>query len=200
MNLFIEWITRIVLFLLLAIVADALLPSGLMKKYARLVLSVLLLLIFLGPLLQLLNLNPDQILKQAEYTMNEEMEVDSLDNSIEEKKKEILEGQDAYKLEQVTQSLAAELQDPLKEEQNLQLVDLEISFLQEPYQMDSLDKLVLTIKPLEESKSVEDVSISIMEKQAPKEDKQLESIQNWVSQYLELEKEQIEIRWEEEDE
>lgn len=65
MNLFIEWITRIVLFLLLAIVADALLPSGLMKKYARLVLSVLLLLIFLGPLLQLLKINPDQLLKKS---------------------------------------------------------------------------------------------------------------------------------------
>jgi|GEM_PF-6854372 len=199
MNLFIEWITRIVLFLLLAIVADALLPSGLMKKYARLVLSVLLLLIFLGPLLQLLKINPEQLLKKAEYTMNEEMEVDSLDDSIEEKKKEILEGQDAYKLEQVTQSLSAELKDPLKE-QNLQLVDLEMSFLQEPYQMDTLDKLVLTLTPLEENKTVENVSISIMEKQAPKEEKQLDSIQDWVSQYLELDKAQIEIRWEEEDE
>lgn len=199
MNLFIEWITRIVLFLLLAIVADALLPSGLMKKYARLVLSVLLLLIFLGPLLQLLKINPEQIMKKAEYAMNEEMEVDSLDDSIEEKKKEILEGQDAYKLEQVTQSLSAELKDPLKE-QNLQLVDLEMSFLQEPYQMDTLDKLVLTLTPLEESKTVENVSISIMEKQAPKEEKQLDSIQDWVSKYLELDKAQIEIRWEEEDE
>ncbi|MGP4067767.1 stage III sporulation protein AF [Halobacillus sp. B29] len=199
MNLFIEWITRIVLFLLLAIVADALLPSGLMKKYARLVLSVLLLLIFLGPLLQLLKINPDQLMKKAEYTMNEEMEVDSLDDSIEEKKKEILEGQDAYKLEQVTQSLSAELKDPLKE-QNLQLVDLEMSFLQEPYQMDTLDKLVLTLTPLEESKTVENVSISIMEKQAPKEEKQVDSIQAWISQYLELDKAQIEIRWEEEDE
>ncbi|ASF39873.1 stage III sporulation protein AF [Halobacillus halophilus] len=199
MNLFIEWITRIVLFLLLAIVADALLPSGLMKKYARLVLSVLLLLIFLGPLLQLLKINPDQLLKKAEYTMNEEMEVDSLDDSIEEKKKEILQGQDAYKLEQVTQSLSTELKDPLKE-QKLQLVDLEMSFLQEPYQMDTLDKLVLTLTPLEESKTVENVSISIMEKQAPKEEKQVDSIQAWVSQYLELDKAQIEIRWEEEDE
>ncbi|MCA1009644.1 stage III sporulation protein AF [Halobacillus halophilus] len=199
MNLFIEWITRIVLFLLLAIVADALLPSGLMKKYARLVLSVLLLLIFLGPLLQLLKINPEQLLKKAEYTMNEEMEVDALDESIEEKKKEILEGQDAYKLEQVTQSLSAELKDPLKE-QNLQLVDLEMSFLQEPYQMDTLDKLVLTLTPLEESKTVENVSISIMEKQAPKEEEQLDGIQDWVSKYLELDKAQIEIRWEEEDE
>ncbi|SFF54416.1 stage III sporulation protein AF [Halobacillus alkaliphilus] len=199
MSLFIEWITRIVLFLLLAIVADALLPSGLMKKYARLVLSVLLLLIFLGPLLQLLKINPEQLLKKAEYTMNEEMEVDSLDDSIEEKKKEILEGQDAYKLEQVTQSLSAELKDPLKE-QNLELVDLEMSFLQEPYQMDTLDKLVLTLTALEESKTVENVSISIMEKQAPKEAEQLDSIQDWVSKYLELDKAQIEIRWEEEDE
>lgn len=131
--------------------------------------------------------------------MNEEMEVDSLDDSIEEKKKEILQGQDAYKLEQVTQSLSTELKDPLKE-QKLQLVDLEMSFLQEPYQMDTLDKLVLTLTPLEESKTVENVSISIMEKQAPKEEKQVDSIQAWVSQYLELDKAQIEIRWEEEDE
>ncbi|KHE69176.1 stage III sporulation protein AF, partial [Halobacillus sp. BBL2006] len=88
MNLFIEWITRIVLFLLLAMVADALLPSGLMKKYARLVMSILLLLIFLGPLLQVLKVDPNQLLKTAEESMNQQVDVMELDESIEKKKKE----------------------------------------------------------------------------------------------------------------
>ncbi|WP_244151468.1 stage III sporulation protein AF [Halobacillus dabanensis] len=197
---FIDWITKIVLFLLLAMVADALLPSGVMRKYARLVMSILLLLIFLGPLLQILNIDPERLVQHANTTMEQQWDAETLDENIESKKNEILEGQDAYKLEQVTQALTAELATPLKEEQNLALVHVEMSFQEEPYSLETLNNLTLTLSRDEERQAVENVEISIMDEVATKEDDQDPELLQWIADYLDLDKEQISIRWEEEDE
>lgn len=201
MELFIEWITRIVLFLLLAMVADTLLPSGLMKKYARLVMSILLLLIFLGPLLQLLQIDPEEMMSVANDRMNQEVQVGMLEDDIEKKKSEILEGQGAYKLEQVTQALKERLKEPLFEEQGLQLVGVEMTFFNEAQDMESLDRLVVTVSQEQQTEArVEDVDISIQDDPAPEEDERGEPVQLWIAEYLGLDQEQIEIRWEEEDE
>ncbi|MBN9653643.1 stage III sporulation protein AF [Halobacillus sp. GSS1] len=200
MEYLIEWITKIVLFLLLAMVADALLPSGVMKKYARLVMSILLLLIFMGPLLQILNIDPESLIQRADQTMQQQMDAEVFEENVEAKKNEILEGQDAYKLEQVTQALAAEIETPLKEEQNLVLVNAEMSFHQQPYSLETLDKLTLTLSRDEQTQSVEDVEISIMEEGETEEEKQDPELIKWIADYLDLNKEQIIIRWEDEDE
>ncbi|MYL71881.1 stage III sporulation protein AF [Halobacillus litoralis] len=200
MEYLIEWITKIVLFLLLAMVADALLPSGVMKKYARLVMSILLLLIFMGPLLQILNIDPESLIQRADQTMQQQMDAEVFEENVEAKKNEILEGQDAYKLEQVTQALAAEIETPLKEEQNLVLVNAEMSFHQQPYSLETLDKLTLTLSRDEQTQSVEDVEISIMEEGETEEEKQDPELLKWIADYLDLNKEQIIIRWEDEDE
>ncbi|REJ10542.1 stage III sporulation protein AF [Halobacillus trueperi] len=200
MEYLIEWITKIVLFLLLAMVADALLPSGVMKKYARLVMSILLLLIFMGPLLQILNIDPDRLVQRADQTMQQQLDAEVFEENVESKKNEILAGQDAYKLEQVTQALAAEIETPLKEEQNLVLVDVEMSFHQQPYSLETLDKLTLTLSRNELTQSVEDVEISVMDEGDTEEEKQDPELLKWVADYLDLKKEQIIIRWEDEDE
>ncbi|MEC3885279.1 stage III sporulation protein AF [Halobacillus sp. HZG1] len=200
MEYLIEWITKIVLFLLLAMVADALLPSGVMKKYARLVMSILLLLIFMGPLLQILNIDPESLIQRADQTMQQQMDAEVFEENVEAKKNEILEGQDAYKLEQVTQALAAEIETPLKEEQNLVLVNAEMTFHQQPYSLETLDKLTLTLSRDEQTQSVEDVEISIMEEGETEEEKQDPELLKWIADYLDLNKEQIIIRWEDEDE
>ncbi|MGR9049407.1 stage III sporulation protein AF [Halobacillus faecis] len=200
MEYLIEWITKIVLFLLLAMVADALLPSGVMKNYARLVMSILLVLIFMGPLLQILNIDPESLVQRADQTMQQQLDAEVFEENVESKKNEILAGQDAYKLEQVTQALTAEIETPLKEEQNLVLVDVQMSFHQQPYSLETLDKLTLTLSRDELTQSVEDVEISIMDEVETEDKKQDPELLKWVADYLDLNKEQIIIRWEDEDE
>ncbi|MFQ3542814.1 stage III sporulation protein AF [Halobacillus rhizosphaerae] len=201
MNFFTEYITRIVLYLLLAMVSDALLPSGTMKKYARLVMSILLLLIFIGPLLQILKVDPNQMIQQAENKMKQQVNEEELDQTIESKKNEILEGQDAYKLEQVKQALSQEIKKPLKNEWKLNLKDIDMTFLKEPYQLDTLDKLILTLAPAQDKNTVEDIDISVTEKsQKPDLERESEEVNSWLQKHLDLNQDQIEIRWEEEDE
>lgn len=199
MDWFIDWITQIVLFLLLAMVADTLLPSGLMRKYARLVMSILLLLIFLGPLLQVLQVDPDEVMRVANEQMNQEVNAYELDEDIEKKKSEILKGQGAYKLEQVTQALQKELEPQLKKEQDVTLLNVEMSFQGEQYDMESLDKLMVTLSQQSLDDQVEEVQISFDDQPAPVGNQQTEKLRAWIADYLGLGQEQIEIRWEEED-
>lgn len=201
MELFIEWITRIVLFLLLAMVTDALLPSGVMKNYARLVMSILLLLVFLGPLLQLLQIDPERLLKSADQKMEEQWDTGSLDDTIESKKNEILQGQDAYKLEQVTEALSAELAPSLKEEKDVTLQDTAMTFTGQPYSMETLEKVTLTISRSQEMGEVENVDISFMDEPSPAVSQEEDTeLVKWVGTKLDLKPEQIEIHWEDQDE
>ncbi|MYL19736.1 stage III sporulation protein AF [Halobacillus litoralis] len=201
MELFIDWITRIVLFLLLAMVADALLPSGVMKNYARLVMSILLLLVFLGPLLQLLQIDPERLLKSADQKMEEQWDTGSLDDTIESKKNEILQGQDAYKLEQVTEALSAELAPSLKEEKDVTLQDTAMTFTGQPYSMETLEKVTLTISRSQEMGEVENVDISFMDEPSPAVSQEEDTeLVKWVGTKLDLKPEQIEIHWEDQDE
>ncbi|RWZ60110.1 stage III sporulation protein AF [Halobacillus fulvus] len=201
MELFVEWITKIVLFLILAVVADMVLPSGMMRKYAKLVLSILLLLVFLGPLLQVLQINPEQIMRAANRTMENEVPAPFTNEDIETKKNEILQGQDAYKLEQVTKAIEEKLKGPLLEEFQVLVTEVELQFLKEPYELESLDKLFVTISPEEDGGEVDVVEdISIMEETKPETKPDDHPIRQLIAEYLELEEEQIVIRWEEEDE
>lgn len=200
MAFFTEWITRIVLFLLLAMVTESLLPSGMMRKYARLVMSILLLFIFLGPLLDILNIDPEEMMNTAQYRMDQQVNEIALQESIEQKKKEILEGQDAYKLEQVTEGLKTELAAPLKEQHDVQIAALHLNFLEGSMKVEALDKLILTLSPTSAEGSIKEVDISLSEQGEPQETGDGEIIQGWVAKFLDMDKEKIEIRWEEEDE
>ena len=55
MDLFKEWITNIILFVLLATVIDMLLPSSNMQKYTKMVTGLLLIAIILTPILKLIS-------------------------------------------------------------------------------------------------------------------------------------------------
>ncbi|MFG6148558.1 stage III sporulation protein AF [Halobacillus sp. B23F22_1] len=202
MQVFIQWIIEIVLFLLLAMVADALLPSGLMKKYARLVMAILLLLVIVDPLLQFLKLDPNQILYSVERQMEASMETEQLTGEIEEKKNEILNGQDAYTLQQVKEAIVAQLQEPIESSEQVTVEAVDLTFFQTPHSLESLDKLVLFISSTEEGGSVEEVIISAAdeEKRAEKPQFEEDSIKELAAQQLDLAKEQIEIRWEEDHE
>ncbi|WP_082233874.1 stage III sporulation protein AF [Halobacillus massiliensis] len=200
MQMFTEWITQIVLYLLLAMLADTLLPSGLMKKYARLVLAILLLLIIIDPLLQLLKVNPHQIVQAVNEQMNANFETEQLTKEIEEKKNEIMRGQDAYTLQQVEEAVVSQLKSPLEAERAA-IETVEFEFSSEPYSLDSLDKLTLTLSSNEEKSLVEDVVITASDESThgmnhPNE----ENIKNLVAGNLGLNKQQIEIRWEEDHE
>ncbi|WP_163526336.1 stage III sporulation protein AF [Halobacillus ihumii] len=200
MAAFTQWITQIVLFLLLAMVADALLPSGSMRKYARLVMSILLVLILLNPLLKVLQIDPQTLVQSVEYQLESRSSTEQLAEKIESKKSEIMQGQDAYTLQQVTETISNKMEQPLQKKFDLSLEKVDMAFSEKPHKLESLDKLILYVASTPGEGAVEEVTISLTEDAKTIDRNQEQEVQDMAAGLLGLQNDQIEIRWEENNE
>lgn len=103
MSFLTEWLTTIVLFILFAIVIDMLLPSSSMQKYAKMVVSLLLIVVMLTPIFKLFKTDPEVIFEYL--TKNGQSESVDIKNQINSKKIEIQASQRAYILEEMAVQL-----------------------------------------------------------------------------------------------
>ncbi|MGY0433453.1 stage III sporulation protein AF [Bacillus rugosus] len=103
MSFLTEWLTTIVLFILFAIVIDMLLPSSSMQKYAKMVVSLLLIVVMLTPIFKIFNTDPAVIFEYL--TKNGQSESANIKNQINSKKIEIQASQRAYILEEMAVQL-----------------------------------------------------------------------------------------------
>ncbi|WP_338789165.1 stage III sporulation protein AF [Metabacillus sp. FJAT-53654] len=208
MSFLTEWITNIIVFILLAVVIDLLLPNSSMQKYAKMVISLLLIIVIINPIFKLFNTDMNVILSEFQSVApSEENEVKNL---IEFQKKEIQASQRAYILEQ----MAVQMKTMAKEElvQNYDLT-IETILLSESEQVDDINsqndlqhiRVVLQQNEAEEvagQEAVEAVqSISIdTTKELPKDDPEAQLNSEEITAYLakiwEVEEEKITLELE----
>ncbi|MGM7721228.1 stage III sporulation protein AF [Metabacillus sp. Hm71] len=105
-----DWITNIIVFILLAVVIDLLLPNSSMQKYAKMVISLLLIIVIINPIFTLFSADMTEIL--SEFQSAGPSQENEVKNSIEFQKKEIQASQRAYILEQ----MAVQMKTMVKEE------------------------------------------------------------------------------------
>lgn len=202
MELLIEWITQILIFLLLASVIDLLIPKTTMKKYIHLVLGLILLLIFLKPFFSLFQINFETALEPSipslfNTTENEE----SIENSIEFQKKEIQASQDAYILEQMENHLKSMAHTPLSENYQLEISDIQFNF-QEASMLtyEDLEKISVYLKESEAEKgvvsAVDEVVINTEEELEDNVIQHAAEIKSILADLWQFEKEKISIEWE----
>ncbi|MDA1474889.1 stage III sporulation protein AF [Bacillus changyiensis] len=98
-----EWLTNIILFILLATIIDMLLPNSSMKKYAKMVISLLLIVVILNPIFKLFRTDPDIIFEKL--TKNGQVHPEKIKSQLNSEKKEIQASQQAYILEQMADQL-----------------------------------------------------------------------------------------------
>lgn len=119
-----EWITNIILFVLLATVIELLLPNTKMEKYVKTVVGLLLISIILSPILKLFSENFEQdIFVYSHLTENDQK---LMENSIEEKKREIQAMHDAYILEEVSSQLKELAKEELMDEFGLNISKIDL--------------------------------------------------------------------------
>ncbi len=99
MSFLTEWLTSIILFILFAIVIDMLLPSSSMQKYAKMVVSLLLIIVMLNPIFKLFKTDPEIIFDYL--TKQEQSQSADIKNQIKSEKKEIQASNRAYVLERM---------------------------------------------------------------------------------------------------
>ncbi|WLR49742.1 stage III sporulation protein AF [Bacillus tianshenii] len=119
-----NWMTNIVLFILLAVVVDMLLPNSSMQNYAKMVIGLLLILLILTPILRFFSEDFESVLKSIE--MSDFSQNEQLKNKIEEKKKEIQAGQRAYILDKTAVQMKENVQEELMNEYGYEIADIEL--------------------------------------------------------------------------
>ncbi|KPD01159.1 Stage III sporulation protein AF [Geobacillus sp. BCO2] len=120
MQLVIEWVTNIILFLLFAVIIDFLLPSGTMQKYVKMAVGLMLVLVMLAPVLRLASVDPQQLMASAlAHFSNGRAGEEVIKNQIEQQKKEIQASQRAYILKQMAVQLENDVNEELMEKYGL---------------------------------------------------------------------------------
>jgi stage III sporulation protein AF len=120
-----EWITTIILFILLATVVDMLLPSSSMQKYTKLVIGLLLIVVILTPILKLLSTDMDELFAKM-MTHPSYFSEKNTENLIEMKKKEIQASHSAYILEQMEISMLEDVEEELREQYGLTVKEVNL--------------------------------------------------------------------------
>jgi stage III sporulation protein AF len=203
-----EWITNIIVFILLAIVIDLLLPNSSMQKYAKMVISLLLIIVIINPIFKIFSKDMNDIL--AEFQLGASTKEDDVKNLIELQKNEIQASQRAYILEQ----MAVQMKTMAKEElvQNYD-VTIETILLSESEQVDDINsqkdlqhiRVVLqrneaeVVAGQEAVEAVQSISIDTT-KELPADDPEAELNSDEITAYLakiwEVEEEKITLELE----
>ncbi|ART77130.1 stage III sporulation protein AF [Sutcliffiella horikoshii] len=120
-----EWITSIILFILLATVVEMLLPSSSMQKYTKLVIGLLLIVVILTPILKLLSTDMDELFAKM-TTHSSYASKENTENLIEMKKKEIQASHAAYILNKAAVLMKEDVEEELRESYGVTVKDLKI--------------------------------------------------------------------------
>lgn len=204
MDILIDWIEQIIVFILLATIVDLIVPANAMKKYVKLVIGLILILIFLRPVFFLFDINIQQSLETSVSELSEETsEKENMKKSIKMQKREIEDSQDAYILEEMAVQLKDQAKDPLAEKYQAEISNIDFEFSDEQNMTyEDLEEVIVYLREGDgdgegEVSTVDDVVIN-MDKPAgnEKEDQDVEEIASLLKDIWELKDKELTIIWE----
>jgi stage III sporulation protein AF len=202
MDLLIQWVTQIIVFLLLAAVIDLLIPANAMKKYIRLVVGLVLILIFLKPVFFLFNIDIHQALETSFSQLNkEELKNESVENLIKMQKSEIDDTQDAYILEQMAVQLKDIAKGPLAEKFQVEIVNIEFLFTtKNNYTFKDLEEVIVYLQESDGGEgavnAIDEVVINTDDPEVHEERQDDEQIKSLLSEIWELGDKKLTVNWE----
>ncbi|QED48583.1 stage III sporulation protein AF [Cytobacillus dafuensis] len=193
-----EWITNIILFILLATVIDMLLPNSNLQKYTKMVTGLLLIAVILTPILKLVSNDFEEAL--ASIPSIEPYGEKNMENSIEMQKKEIQAWQDAYILEEMAVHLNKLAEEELMEQYGLEIVNihLDVNVNDTRDFPENLQKVIVQLKMKdEEAEAVEVVKKVAINTQetlpSKKPNKDTEKVASLLAQKWNVNEEKIEV-------
>lgn len=164
MEFLIEWVTNIILFILLATVIDMLLPNTGLQKYTKMVTGLLLIAIILTPIFKLISKDFETVMAQIP-TFQDSGEK-NMENLIEMQKKEIQASNHAYILETMAVQLEKGVEEELMEQFGLEIAKIELTTKNESQESfpDNLEMVTVHLKQPETSvttvEAIQPVSIT----------------------------------------
>lgn len=195
-----EWITNIIVLVLLAGVIELLLPGNQFQSYIKMVIGLLILLAMLSPLFKLLNSDMDQVFQAMDLPAA--AKENEIKNSIEKNKSEIQGAQRAYILEQMAVPMKEKVQEELNKTYELEIVDLQIHTNSgtESLKPEDITGVKVVLANHHESAGVSEVSeveVSISKKRGQAEkDGVPEEIVEFLASQWQLDAQQLEVEME----
>ncbi|QHS22724.1 stage III sporulation protein AF [Virgibacillus sp. MSP4-1] len=190
-----DWVTEIIIFILIAMIVDLLMPQSSMQKYVRFAVGMILVLIFLQPLFHVFNANPSKFLQNELLSGSNESE--QLEKEIENQKIDIQASQRAYILNQIAQQLKTIAEEELIKKYGVMIQDIKFTFpdQSEEVNWENIKMLSVAIERSEETENQEirEVDVDIDEKPATEEKLPIEDIKNDLSSFWEISKDKISI-------
>lgn len=203
LEIVIQWVTQIIIFILLATVIDLLIPATSFKKYIKLVVGFILILILLKPIFFLFQIDVQHALEASISKLDRNsQQVESMENLIESQKNEIEGTQDAYILEQMAVQLKQIAKEPLKEAFQTEIKDIEFRFThQGENTFENLDEVIVYLTESNNDgegavRVVDDVVIYSDSPNTSKEDKKLQEIEAVLNEVWEMDKKKLILQWE----
>lgn len=206
MDFLTDWITNILLFILLAVVVELLLPQTSLQKYVKMVIGLLLISIILNPIFKLFSSDLEDLIKNANVLFEKDVNT-NIENSIENQKVDIQADQNAYILEQTAVQLVEMTEKELMDTFNYQFRNVELvvdenyrSYLQPEDVMENLSSIQVSLQEAAEEKpvvkQVDEVRINLSEPYETEFKLDIEPIARFLADKWEVDKELLAISFE----
>ncbi|MCR2820358.1 stage III sporulation protein AF [Lederbergia panacisoli] len=188
-----EWVFNIIIFLILAMIVDMLLPESSMKKYTKLATGLLLIAIIITPVLKFISTDFEKVL--ASINVNFDTDDQTTENLMKTKKKEIQASNQAYILEQMAVQMKTMVEKELIEEFGLEISNIQIfATPNSDGAINELDNVVVHLSPSEKViKAINPVSINVHETDVKMDTTDYETIKSMLSSSWEIPLSLIEI-------
>ncbi|MCM3566657.1 stage III sporulation protein AF [Neobacillus mesonae] len=198
MDFITEWVTNIILFILLATVIDMLLPNSSMQKYTKMVMGLLLIAIILTPIFKIISKDFESAM--TSIPLDQGTDEKNMKNLIDLKKKEIQASQHAYILEELAGSLKKDVKEELMKQYGLEIakIDVEMNADSDQATLKNLQKVMVLLKqPETGGKTVEAVKPIVINTETPlpsqKSTEEAEKIAAFLSQKWNVNEETVEV-------
>lgn len=202
MSFLTEWIANIILFIMLAVILDLLLPNSAMQKYAKMVISLLLIVIILSPIFKLLSADINTLVSDVQ--MESPAKEEEIKKMIDLQKKEIQASNDAYILENMAVQLKSQAKEELVQSYDVTIKQISLS-VDEPFKeiQNSLQGIEVTLEAEEAgSEAVETIQPVVLgaaetaETQKENQIRRASEIKAYLASIWEVDPEKISLKME----
>ncbi|MET3195835.1 stage III sporulation protein AF [Bacillus sp. OAE603] len=202
MDFFIQWVSNIIVYILIATIIMMLIPNTGLAKYVRFVASLLLIVMMLQPIFQLFKVNIKEVLAGYQSTTYEAS--GEIKNEINNKKNEIQATERAYILKQMAVQMKKEVEENITQDFKQVITNVELEVKEGVTTIKTaqdLSKVTVYVSAKKDETSnvepVQEVSVNTTEPiQTDSEKIKQQELQNFLADRWQLEDKQIEVKME----
>ncbi|WP_162297842.1 stage III sporulation protein AF [Halalkalibacillus sediminis] len=193
-----DWISQIVIFIFIATIISALIPSNSHSKVIKFVFGLMIFLLFLNPLVRLFQIEPETISSEWNYT-SDQFQEEKIEDQLEQKKVEIQATGHAYILEQIEHQMLTLVEEELNDQYDITIHGVSLVVEEEKeseeWILEDLQSITFYLEE-ESSEEVEEVAPIDLRKPYENPSNREKELKSRITDLLDVPQEIITFVWE----